>query len=99
MCTKRRDVRCYKILGARVKTLVARLLQNRSTKNYLSSIRFTWKLLLLIAIQRTSVLKWDRDWKFRLRSGPGGIGIGNFDLGRDRAGSGLEISTQVGIGI
>jgi hypothetical protein len=36
-----------------------------------------------------SVLKRDRDPE----SGLGGIGIGNFDLGRDRAGSGLEIST------
>jgi hypothetical protein len=28
-----------------------------------------------------------RDWKFRLRSGPGGIGIGNFNSDRDRVGS------------
>jgi hypothetical protein len=33
------------------------------------------------------------------KTGSGGIGIGNFDLGRDRVGSGLEISTYVGIGI
>ena len=36
--------------------------------------------------QATLVLKQDRYWKFRLRSGLGGIGIGNFNLGRDRAG-------------
>ena len=41
-------------------------------------------------IHNGSVLKRDRDWKFRLRSGPGGIGIGNFNLGRDRAGSGFD---------
>jgi hypothetical protein len=60
------------------------------------TLRCKWKIFSVLKRDRDPESEYPdpirdrRDWKFRLRSGPGGIGIGNFNLVRDRTGSGFD---------